>query len=190
MSFKTSVAISSLSVSILLSLSCVTANSAAAQLPAAKNQIVSGKPKTADNIVNPPKIQQEFQNEFARQLVKAGEKAEGWALFSDSTMGHNGQHWIIRTNDPKNNTINLCAIKQGDTTCQNTAINAKQFAKIQGFLKTADGLKHILPTVFDGISFEYLHATSSVPELKRVVFLTSAKPFPSAYEDLINAFKP
>jgi hypothetical protein len=182
--------LSSMTIGLSLCLSCTTAQSAPQKEP---TKTTSASPKTTNTSTNqdlPPKIQLEFQNEFARQLVKAGDKAEGWALFSDSGMGHNGQRWIIRTNDPKNNAVTLCVIKQGDSTCKISKISSKQFTKIGGALKKADQLEHIIPAVFDGITFEYLHATSSVPMIKRLVFLTNAKPLPPEYESLIQAFKP
>ncbi len=189
-SFASLASVSSFFAGLLLCASCTTAHSAPKN-ESSKSAGVSSKPATtAANPELPPKIQTEFQNEFARQLVKAGDKAEGWALFSDSGMGHNGQRWIIRNHETKNPSITLCVIKQGDDSCKLSKLSAKQFAKIEGTLKTGDRLESIIPTVFDGISFEYLHATSSVPVIKRVVFITSAKPLPEAYELLIKAFNP
>jgi hypothetical protein len=179
---------SAVAITLLLCLSCITAHGATSKDPPKSSRINLKSAPASDTPSVPRKIQPEFQNEFARQLVQAGDKAEGWALFSDSGMGHNGQRWIIQTNDPKNNSASLCVIKQGETACQSSKISPKQFAKITPTLKKADTLDHILPNVFDGISFEYLHATNSVPVVKRVVFMTSSKPLPEAYENLVRAF--
>jgi hypothetical protein len=172
---------------------CVTAQSAPDnpnQGKKPRNTPAQAKPAAAVTSNEPAKIQEEFQNEFARQLAKAGPKSEGWALFSDSSMGHNGQRWYIKSNEPKNDVVTFCLLKQGETKCKNRVIPAKRFQEMTASLKQGDTLGHLLPTVFDGISFEYLHASNSVPAVKRVVFKTSATPFPEAYENLIKAFNP
>ena len=137
----------------------------------------------------PPKIQTAFQSEFARQVAAAGTSAEGWALFSDSSMGHNGQRWIIRSHASKNEVITYCVIKQGETSCNTKNLTLKEFAAKEPALKAADTLDHLLPVSFDGVEFEYLHGTSGKPKsTKRVVFISSSKPFPAAYDDLIKVF--
>jgi hypothetical protein len=174
--------------------SCVSANGAAVTSSPDKPASIPTKaggngPKKA----SPPKIQEDFQNEFARQLVKAGPNSEGWALFSSSSMEDNGQRWIIRSHQPKNEVISFCFIKQGTTTCDSstpakTVMTRKEFSKIEGALKAGNSLEHILPKVFDGTTYEYLHAINSTPDTVRVVFITSNTPFPAAYETLIKAF--
>jgi len=155
------------------------------QMPAEKS---SQTPSSA-NTSEPAKIQAIAQEEFARQLAKAGPKAEGWALFSDSPMSHNGQRWIIRSRSGKNEEIRYCVIEQGAKSCTDSLLTRQQFIKIQRTLNTADELSHILPKVFDGVSYEYLHAHSGNPQTKRVVFISSMKPFPAAYTNLIKAFE-
>ena len=168
--------------------SCATAQSAPAQLSIPKRPESMPATSKKDDAATPAKIQQEFQNEFARQLAAAGKNAEGWALFSDSPMGHNGQRWIIRSSDTKKAGINHCFIKQGESACKITKLSAKELEQILPALKTGDKLTHIIPTAFDALSFEFLHARQANPETKRVVFISSDKPFPEDYENLIKAF--
>jgi len=104
-------------------------------------------------------------------------------------MAHNGQRWFIRSHAPKNEVFTFCLIKQGETVCKSRNLTAKEFAAKEPALNAGDKLDHIIPVSFDGVEFEYLHGTSGKPKVtKRVVFVTSAKPFPAAYEDLIKAF--
>ncbi len=180
--------------------SCVSTSGTSA--PMASTEKAKGKAKTvlpapsnsqAKKNAAPPKIQEEFQNEFARQVIAAGPNSEGWALFSDSSMEHNGQRWIIRSHNPKKDSISFCFIKQGTTKCDtstpaSTTMTMPEFSKIEPALKAADSLEHILPVAFDATTYEYLHSHNSTPETIRVVFITSNKPFPAAYETLISAF--
>lgn len=140
------------------------------------------------SIAEPAKVQISFQEEFARQLAKAGPKAEGWALFSESSMNHNGQRWIIRSRAGKKERFKYCFIDQGQKTCSESDLSRDFFVKIQPVFKAADKLTHILPNVLGGLAFEYLHAFSGNPQTKRVVFITSHKPFPEDYQKLIEAF--
>lgn len=175
-------------------LSCISANGASVtSSPDKPAAIPAKKDGNAPKKVAPPKIQEDFQNEFARQVVKAGPNSEGWALFSSSSMEDNGQRWIIRSHQPKNEIIAYCFIKQGSTKCDSstpakTVMTLKEFSKIEGALKAGNSLEHILPKVFDGTTYEYLHALNSTPDTVRVVFITSNTPFPAAYETLIKAF--
>ncbi len=138
---------------------------------------------------NPPKVQEGFQKDFAREVAAAGPKAEGWALFSDGGMSYPGQRWLIRTNSAKKDSLTLCVIMQSEKTCTRKAITKKQFDAVAQTFTQADKLAHILPTSFDGMNFEYLHAKTGVPTTNRVVFLTSATPFPTEYEAIVLAFK-
>jgi hypothetical protein len=142
----------------------------------------------AGNAAEPVKVQSEFQEEFARQLAKAGPKAEGWALFSESPMMHNGQRWIIKSRVGRKDVFKFCHIEQGLNSCKESSLTRDAFAKIQPTFTAADKLQHILPVVFDALTFEYLHAQRGNPQTKRVVFMTSHKPFPEAYQNLIKAF--
>lgn len=181
--------------------SCVNAGPAEAETMRGattkkQNQISKGSQsrafsnlKQTSETSDPAKVQEEFQKEFARELAAAGPKAEGWALFSESGMSFPGQRWIIRTNDAKNDQINLCTIVQGEKTCTRKTITKKQFDSVSATFTKADKLSHLLPTVFDGINFEYLHARAGVPLTNRVVFITSATPFPPDYEAIVMAFK-
>jgi hypothetical protein len=157
-------------------------NSAAA----ADSKSAALKPGT--DSADPAKIQPEFQNEFARQLAAAGPKAEGWALFSEAGMSFPGQRWIIRTNTPGKDAISLCEIKQTQKSCTKRSITKKQFDRFTSTFAQADKLSHLLPTSFDGINFEYLHARTGVPTPVRVVFISSATPFPPEYEAIVTAF--
>ena len=184
--------------------SCVTSHEAAAdslttkvekskKSPISKASEIEGKERkgidTAKKAADEPaKIQAEFQSEFARELAASGPNSEGWALFSDSSMGHNGQKWIIRTNDKKSDTVKLCVIAQQDSKCVHSDVTKEKFDKVSPMLQAGDKLSHVLPTSFDGTSFEYLHAKNSTPNTIRVVFIRSAKPFPAEYENLIKAF--
>ena len=164
---------------LAVTLSCATAQGAST---------VASQPATPA-IQDPPKIQPAFQSLFARQVAAAGPKAEGWALFSNSSMGHNGQRWIIRSHAPKNEVITYCLIKYGETACKSSNLTAKEFETKEPTLKAADKLDHIIPVSFDGVEFEYLHGTSGKPnKTKRVVFISGNKPFPAAYEDLVKIF--
>ncbi len=175
--------------------SCVSADGASPAKTSPDN-LSSITAKTGNNGPKkevPPKIQEDFQNEFARQVVKAGPNSEGWALFSSSSMEDNGQRWIIRSHKPKDEIISFCFIKQGTTKCDTSTpakrlMTLKEFSKIEAALKAANSLEHILPKVFDGTTYEYLHALNSTPDTVRVVFKTSNTPFPAAYETLIKAF--
>ena len=159
-----------------------TSNTAGRQLMAAET-VVNGA-----NSTEPAKVQLAFQEEFARQLAKAGPKAEGWALFSESSMSHNGQRWIIKSKSGKKEIIKHCLIEQGQNACVESSLTRASFTKIEPSLRAADKLQHILPVVFDGLRFEYLHAVRGNPQTKRVVFVSSHKPFPEAYQNLIKAF--
>jgi hypothetical protein len=186
---------SPLMMSLLLGIfSCVSENGASAERSNTDKSKVKGSPTTpAATKPSPPKVQEEFQNEFARQVVTAGEKSEGWALFSSSSMEDNGQRWIIRSNNPGDDKITFCLIKQGRTKCETspaslTKLTLAEFAKIEPVLKAGDSLDHIVPVAFDALTYEYLHAHTGVPQTNRVVFITGSKPLPAAYEALIKAF--
>ena len=190
----------SASLSLLLTLetiSCSSVHGASPSDPVKSNQPMvaeQAKPGTTSavsatsNSAEPVKVQLEFQEEFARQLAKAGPKAEGWALFSESPMMHNGQRWIIKSRIGKKDVFKFCLIAQGQNSCSESTLTRDVFAKIQPTLTAADKLQHILPVVFDALTFEYLHAQRGNPQTKRVVFMTSHKPFPEAYQNLIKAF--
>jgi len=156
--------------------------------PPVAEQAKTGATNAAGNTTEPVKVQLEFQEEFARQLAKAGPRAEGWALFSESPMMHNGQRWIIKSRVGKKDVFKFCMIAQGQNSCTESILTRESFAKIQPVFAAADKLEHILPVVFDALTFEYLHAQRSNPQTKRVVFMTSHKPFPEAYQNLIKAF--
>lgn len=181
----------------LEAISCSSVQGASAMEPIKSQQITKTEPakvpagsqgKAASNSAEPAKVQINFQEEFARQLAKAGPKAEGWALFSSSPMNHNGQRWIIRSRVGKKERFKYCFIDQGEKTCSESDLSRDLFMKIQPALKAADKLSHILPNVLDGLAFEYLHAFSGNPQTKRVVFITSHKAFPEDYQKLIEAF--
>lgn len=190
----------SASLSLLLALetiSCSSVQGAAPSDPVIAKKAVTGdqaKPAAGVNTVTsgagvePEKVQLEFQEEFARQLAKAGPKAEGWALFSESPMMHNGQRWIIKSRVGRKDVFKFCHIEQGLNSCKESSLTRDAFAKIQPTFTAADKLQHILPVVFDALTFEYLHAQRGNPQTKRVVFMTSHKPFPEAYQNLIKAF--
>jgi hypothetical protein len=175
-----------------LSSSNATSNQSAATQQREETQETQETKNTSLTAVSennePQKIQEAFQAEFIRQLSKAGSKAEGWALFSDSGMGHNGQRWMIKSQTSKKISVIFCLIKQGETACKSKPIATAQFQKILPHLTTGDGLPHILPPSFDGINFEYLHVKNASPDTHRVVFKSSATVFPEAYENLIKAF--
>jgi hypothetical protein len=145
----------------------------------------SAKPQT--DAADPDRIQEHFQREFARELAAAGPKAEGWALFSEGGMSYPGQRWLIRPSPDK--PMSLCIIRQTDKTCTRKSVTKEQFAKAVPVFKKADQLTHLLPVSFDGVNFEYLHARSGVPLTNRVVFITSANPFPADYEAIVATFQ-
>lgn len=144
--------------------------------------------KLGSDSADPAKIQEEFQKEFARELAAAGPKAEGWALFSEAGMSYPGQRWIIRSNSQTKEVFSFCAIKQTEKKCSKKSISKKQFDHVAQTFAKADKLPHLLPTAFDGVNFEYLHARKGVPATIRVVFISSANPFPPEYEAIITAF--
>lgn len=135
----------------------------------------------------PGKVQVSFQEEFARQLAKAGPKAEGWALFSDGPMGHNGQRWIIKSRLGNKDQFKFCLIDQGQDKCKESEISRTQFMNSKPAFDAAEKLEHLAPVAFDGVNYEYLHAFSGNPHTKRVVFISSHEPFPPAYENIIKA---
>ena len=170
--------------------SCTTVQGASSDIANGKSQSSKKSLRSANDAPSEPaKVQLSFQEEFARQLAKAGPKSEGWALFSDSPMTHDGQRWIIRTNDPKNDEITFCLITQGEKSCKLSKMTKKQFEKIEPSLRAGDKLNHILTPSFDALSYEFLHAYNSNPLTKRVVFISGINPFPEAYNALIKAFE-
>jgi hypothetical protein len=135
----------------------------------------------------PGKVQLGFQEEFARQLAKAGPKAEGWALFSDGPMGHNGQRWIIKSRLGNKDQYKFCFIDQGQDKCKESELSRTQFMSSKPAFDAAAKLEHLTPAAFDGVNYEYIHAFSGNPHTKRVVFISSHEPFPPAYENIIKA---
>ncbi len=135
----------------------------------------------------PGKVQLGFQEEFARQLAKAGPKAEGWALFSDGPMGHNGQRWVIKSRLGNKDQFKFCLIDQGQEKCKELEISREQFMNSKPAFDAAEKLGHLTPAAFDGVNYEYIHAFSGNPHTKRVVFISSHEPFPPAYENIIKA---
>lgn len=136
---------------------------------------------------DPGKVQLGFQEEFARQLAKAGPKAEGWALFSDGPMGHNGQRWIIKSRLGNKDQFKFCLIDQGQDKCKESEISRTQFMSSKPAFDAAEKLDHLTPAAFDGVNYEYIHAFSGNPHTKRIVFISSHEPFPAAYENIIKA---
>lgn len=135
----------------------------------------------------PGKVQLSFQEEFARQLAKSGPKSEGWALFSDGPMGHNGQRWIIKSRLGNKDQYKFCLIDQGQDKCKELEISRTQFMSSKPAFDAAEKLEHLAPVAFDGVTYEYIHAFSGNPHTKRVVFVSSHEPFPAAYENIIKA---
>jgi hypothetical protein len=153
-----------------------------------KSSLINSSSDSSQQEKEPAKVQLAFQEEFARQLANAGPKAEGWALFSESPMSHHGQRWIIKTPGEKADSFKYCLIEQGQKSCSHVDLSPSDFAKIEPVLSAGDKLDHIIPVVFDTVTFEYLHAFAGDPQTKRVVFMRSYNPFPKPYESLIEAF--
>lgn len=155
---------------------------------AVKEAPLTNAPPATPKAEEPEKVQLTFQEEFARQLAKAGPKAEGWALFSDSPMTHNGQRWIIKSRLGKKDVYKFCLISPGRNACAESDLSRARFLKIEPALKAADQLNHLIPVSFDALTYEYLHAISGNPQTKRVVFKTGMSPFPAEYQNIIKAF--
>lgn len=102
------------------------------------------KPKTQE-----PLIQQKFQELYSQKLASSPKGSQGWAMFSDSPMGHWPQFWIIE--DSVTTEAQACRIKQGQTECEVKALSSKSWGShdCRKFLSGLTSLADIQPAAFD-----------------------------------------
>lgn len=134
------------------------------------------------------RVQIEWQQRFQREIELAGNGAEGWALFADSSMGHTGQQLVVQK--PQGD-LTLCYAKAGEQDCETKPLAATTWTPRLPALKEADALKDRPLQSFDGITLEYVHLkneANSARTIARVYFMLDHRALPKAYDELMDAF--
>jgi hypothetical protein len=143
------------------------------------------KEAPATSYVSP--VQQQWQERYEKDLIKAGEGAEGWALFSDSSMGHTGQQWLIKTSV---GVILSCFMAQQDSTCE-LRVQSNYPAINLETLQASDSLESLAPSSFDAQISEYRHDRSvdgTVKNLKRFTLAIDHRTLPEPYQKMVDIF--
>jgi hypothetical protein len=147
-----------------------------------KSQTTAAAPKLV--------IQPAWQNKFEQALIKLGAGAEGFALFSDSGMGHNGQQMVIAKagrSEPQ-----VCLAPQAKDDCTFTKRDVKSVGPVFVLADQSDKLTDLSSKSFDGISQQYVHLRvgkdSSLERLAQVNFTIDSQKLPESYERLFKTF--
>lgn len=134
------------------------------------------------------RVQGIWQARFEMALQEAGTGAEGWALFSDSPMGHTGQQMVIRHTDGE---LKLCYASQAENDCTYQSLSADKWQPLFKVTTTSDGLGDRPLQTFDTLNLEYVHLKNNrdtIVPVARVFFMADVKPLPNDYNLLLNAF--
>ena len=147
----------------------------------------SSNPSKKD--AKPLKVQEQWQIKFAENLKLMGQGTEGWALFSDSGMGHTGQQMIFKDSSGK---VAYCNVPQIKESCELKDYALSKLESQVDILTKANQLPDRLISVFDGINYEYVHSYwdgSTVINKARVNYIVGGKPLPQDYESLTSLFQ-
>lgn len=138
---------------------------------------------------SPARVQPQWQAKFDAAVSERGSGSEGWALFSSSGMGNNGQQLVVRS---PNGSYQICYAQPAPDECTFKDLDAAKWQAVIGAVTAGDALgDRTHQTSFDPLSLEYVHVINDGGQLKttaRVFFMVDEKPLPAAYDQLMDAF--